>query len=50
MIPVAIAAHPTVDDVLRERIGRDTQIAPENKLAVFLKARQLLREQGLTQL
>jgi hypothetical protein len=50
VIPVAIAAHPTVDDVLRERIERDTQIAPENKAAVFLRARQLIREQGLAQL
>jgi len=50
VIPVAIAARPTLDDVLRERIGRDQTITAENKLAVFLKARQLLREQGLTQL
>jgi hypothetical protein len=49
-IPIAIAARPTVADVLRERIERDTLIASQNKAAIFLKARQLLEERGLRQL
>jgi hypothetical protein len=49
-LPVCLMAHPTVFDVLRERIERDQQIRPEIRQAVFLKSSQIIRERGITQL
>ena len=49
-LPSILMARPTVFDVLRERIEADTQIRPENKPAVFLRASQFIRERGITQL
>lgn len=42
--------HPTVFDVLRERIQQDAKIRPEMKQSVFVKSCQLIRERRITQI
>jgi hypothetical protein len=52
-LPVAIAAYPTVDDVIIERIERDVALGklPEGKLSADLitRAMRAFRENGITQ-
>lgn len=49
-IPVAIAASPTVEDALVERIERDDTLSPQEKIAAFIRGRQIIAEQGIEQI
>lgn len=49
-IPVAIAANPTVEDVLVERIERDDTLAPREKIAALIRGRQVIAERGMEQI
>ncbi len=49
-LPSILMAHPTVFDVLRDRIERDEKIKPQDRAAIYLKSCQIICERRLTQI
>lgn len=49
-IPVAIAANPTVEDVLVEKIERDESLIREDKIQALMIGRKYIAEYGITQI